>query len=334
MELDSVSNIINKAVNANIKNDYKDVKNIILSIKENITKNIDLFINANEIDLQNENGFKLDFKLINKILDNYSNTVPIIQDSSKSVIKDDKLYSKIYTKLGIVLVIFDGNTYTMLELILLSLLTHNTMIFTYSGYMGGTNGLLINIIQSILEKNNLNRYMFQHSVMIRSKDFFKNYKTIDKTIIIGNNDFISKYMKESTTDILVSGYKNYDIYIDSINDLEVIKNILALNLNINLYVNSNLKLDYEDIIYVNDIEEAITYINYNSSKYASAIFTTSNELASKFIREINSKNIFVNSSPTLEQKLDIDQIDLLKEKNILMPNIYKFDGKNINIKEL
>ena len=300
MELDSVSNIINKAVNANIKNDYKDVKNIILSIKENITKNIDLFINANEIDLQNENGFKLDFKLINKILDNYSNTVPIIQDSSKSVIKDDKLYSKIYTKLGIVLVIFDGNTYTMLELILLSLLTHNTMIFTYSGYMGGTNGFLINIIQSILEKNNLNRYMFQHSVMIRSKDFFKNYKTIDKTIIIGNNDFISKYMKESTTDILVSGYKYYDIYIDSINDLEV----------------------------------TITYINYNSSKYASAIFTTNNELASKFIREINSKNIFVNSSPTLEQKLDIDQVDLLKEKNILMPNIYKFDGKSINIKEL
>jgi len=31
----------------------------------------------------------------------------------------------------------------------------------------------------------------------------------------------------------------------------------------------------------------------------------------------------VNTSPTIEQSLDIKQIDLLKEKTALMPNIYK-----------
>ena len=67
---------------------------------------------------------------------------------------------------------FDGNTYTMLEMILLGLLTHNTMIFAYNGYMGGTNGLLINIIQTILEKENLKKEMFQHSITMRSSEFF------------------------------------------------------------------------------------------------------------------------------------------------------------------
>ena len=67
------------------------------------------------------------------------------------------LYSKLLTKLGVVLVMFDGNTYTMLEMILLGLLTHNTMIFAYNGYMGGTNGLLINLIQTVLEKENLKK---------------------------------------------------------------------------------------------------------------------------------------------------------------------------------
>ena len=76
---------------------------------------------------------------------------------------------------------------------------------------------------------------------------------------------------------------------------------------------------------------AITYINYNSSNYSSAIFTENNENASKFIERINSKNVMVNASPTLEQALDIRQEDLLKDKNILLPNIYKFDGTSINI---
>ena len=46
-------------------------------------------------------------------------------------------------------------------------------------------------------------------------------------------------------------------------------------------------------------------------------------MQSKFIKNINSKYVMVNTSPTLEQSLDIKQEDLLKEKSILLPNIYK-----------
>jgi len=214
-------------------------------------------------------------------------------------------------------------------MILLGILTHNTMVFDYNGYMGGTNGLLINMVQTILEKENLKKEMFQHSVTLRSNEFFDNFKSINKTVIIGNNEFINKYLKECTTETIVSGYQNYDIYIESLKDIEFIKKILMQKLYVNIYINNNLKIKEENAIFVEDIDEAITYINYNSSKYCSSVFTEDNENASKFIDNINSKYVMVNTSPTIEQSLDISQEDLLKEKNIMIPNIYKFGGTNI-----
>lgn len=332
MEQDSVKNIINNAIIANRNNKYNYEKELVSNFAKAIKMNIKLFESTNEIDLKNKNGFKLDNNLIDKIFKKYENTEPLIKSKDKISLMDNELLnSKLYTKLGVVLVMFDGNTYTMLEMILLGLLTHNTMIFAYSGYMGGTNELLINIVQTILEKENLKKEMFQHSVTLRSNEFFDNFKSINKTIIIGNNEFINKYLKECTTETIVSGYQNYDIYIDSLKDIEFIKRILMQKLYVNIYINNNLKIKAENAIFVEDIDEAITYINYNSSQYCSSIFTEDNENASKFIDNINSRYVMVNTSPTIEQSLDISQKDLLKEKNIMIPNIYKFDGTNINI---
>ncbi len=62
---------------------------------------------------------------------------------------------------------------------------------------------------------------------------------------------------------LILNYRN-DFKLD--NDL--IDKIFSQNLNINIYINSSLNLELEGAIVVEDIDEAITYINYNSSKYS------------------------------------------------------------------
>ncbi len=332
MEQDNVKNIISNAIIANRNNKYNYEKELVSNFARVIRENIKLFENTNEIDLNNKNGFKLDNNLIDKILKKYENTEPLIKSKDKISLLDNQLLnSKLYTKLGVVLVMFDGNTYTMLEMILLGLLTHNTMVFAYNGYMGGTNELLINMVQTILEKENLKKEMFQHSVTLRSNEFFYNFKSINKTVIIGDNEFINKYVSECTTEIIVSGYQNYDIYIDSLKDIDFIKKIIMQKFNVTIYINSNLKIKAENAIFVDDIDEAITYINYNSSNFCSSIFTENNDNAAKFIDNINSKYVMVNTSPTIEQSLDINQEDLLKEKNIMIPKIYKFDGTNIKI---
>lgn len=136
----------------------------------------------------------------------------------------------------------------------------------------------------------------------------------------------NKYSKLCANVLLISGYNNYDIYIEDLEHLETIKKITSQKLDINLYVNSETKVKADNAIFVEDIDEAITQINFNSSGYSSSIFTKNNENASKFIKNINSKNVLVNASPTLVQQLDIKQENLLKEKNIILSNIYKFDG--------
>jgi len=117
--------------------------------------------------------------------------------------------------------------------------------------------------------------------------------------------------------------------------MDFINKILDSGVSIQLYINSNIKLDYDNAIIVNDIEEAISQINYNGSRYSTAIFTSSNENASEFIKEIKSSIVTVNTSPTIERIIDIKQSDLIKEKTIIYPASYKYDGNNtiININD-
>ena len=332
MQENNINEIMKKAIFSKEKSNYKNEKEIIEAFSNTIKQNKSLFEATNKVDLSNNNGFSLDFNIINQILNKYAKIEPLISSSDEVILTNNNLlYSKLYSNLGIVLSIFNGNTYVMLELILLGILTHNTMLFSYDGYMLGTNGLLITLIQSVLEEKNIPKEMFQHSYEITPEEYFDNFKTINKTVVIGDNDFQNKYLKLSTTEVITTGYGNYDIYIEDLTHIEIINSIINQNPNINLYVKSDLDFNNEKATIVGDVEEAITLINYSGSNYAAAIFTKDNESASLFIKNVNSNNVMLNASPTLQQQLNIKQEDLLKEKEIFMPNIYKFDGNRIDI---
>ena len=112
---------------------------------------------------------------------------------------------------------------------------------------------------------------------------------------------------------------------------------MNLGLNVTAYINSELDFEYANSIMVDDIDEAIGQINYGGSRYSSSIFTSSSENASKFIREVKSKIVSVNTSPTIERIIDIKQKDLINQKTIIYPFNFKFDGNseyiNLNQKE-
>ena len=331
MEQNNITLLINNAVSSNNSNIYNNEQEIIKVFTDVINKNIDLFESANMIDIKNNNGFKLDLNKIKKILNKYSDLSPLINSEDMiSITNNDIMKSTLYEKTGILLTLFDGNTYTMLEMILLGILTHNTIIFAYDKYMIGINNLLIDTIQNVIEPMGLNRYMFQHTTNIGS-ELFNNFKTINKTIIIGDSDFQSKYLSLATTDVLVSGYNNYDIYIESMDHKDVILDIISKDININIYVNSEIDYEFDDAIVVDDVDEAITRINYSGSNYSAIIFTNDNKSASRFIKNVNSDNLLVNASPLLVSDFNISQEQLLRKKNIIMPNIYKFNGEKMEI---
>ena len=121
------------------------------------------------------------------------------------------------------------------------------------------------------------------------------------------------------------------MYIEDISHLDFLHEIIDLNLNVQLYISKNVNLEYDDAILVEDIDEAIAQINYNGSRYSSAIFTNSSENASKFINEVRAKIVTINTSPTIERILDIKISDLVASKTIIYPVNFKLDGNKETI---
>ena len=156
-----------------------------------------------------------------------------------------------------------------------------------------------------------------------------NSTSINKVIAIGNRNFQDKIRKVSKVEVISKGYNYFDLYIEDLTNLTFIKKIVKEEENIDIYVKIGLKVPFEDYIEVEDIDEAIAQINFNTSGYSSSIFTDNNQNASAFLREVKTDNASVNSSPLIENNIDIDINLLLSRKNMFYPNpLADVTGKN------
>ncbi len=329
----NINKIIANALTVDKNNLSNNIIPIINQIKITISNNKETIIEANKIDKSNNFGFIIDFNIINNIFNNleqetlyYGNVTLSQKDDKKQII-----YGTQIMDYGNVVVINDGNTYVIIEMILRNIMAGNTTILSNDGYMYGTNQLLIQIVQSVLEQFNISKYLVQIYISENYDEILSNYANIDLVICIGNHNLQRLILNKSKSKTIISGYENFDLYIEDTKHIEFINKIIDTGLNIQLYINNNTKLDYPNSIIVDDIDEAIGQINYNGSKYAASIFTNSNENASKFIKEIKSKIVTINTSPTIERIIDIKQRDLINEKAIIYPLNYKFDNNTINI---
>lgn len=329
----NINKIIANALTVDKNNLSNNIIPIINQIKIAISNNKETIIEANKIDKSNNFGFTIDFNIINNIFNNleqetlyYGNVTLSQKDDKKQII-----YGTQIMDYGNVVVINDGNTYVVIEMILRNIMAGNTTILSNDGYMYGTNQLLIQIVQSVLEQFNISKYLVQIYISENYDEVLSNYANIDLVICIGNHSLQRLILNKSKNKTIISGYENFDLYIEDTKHIEFINKIIDTGLNIQLYINNNTKLDYPNSIIVDDLDEAIGQINYNGSKYAASIFTNSNENASKFIKEVKSKIVTINTSPTIERIIDIKQRDLINEKTIIYPLNYKFDNNTINI---
>lgn len=330
---DNASKIISNALSVNKTNLYNNIKNIIKEIEKALYVNKDLILETNKIDQKNNNGFIMDFNVLNNIFKNLEKETIIYGAVTLSKKDEEKkiIYGKQIMDYGNVLVINDGNPYVIIEMSLKNIMAGNTTIFANQGYMYGTNNLIIKIIESVLEKFEISKYLIQLHVTEEFDNILSNYANINLVVCIGNRTLQNIILSKSKIKTITSGYENFDLYIEEDTHIDLLNKIIATDLGIQLYINNNVKLDYKDAILVNDIDEAIAQINYNGSKYSASIFTSSPNNASRFMREVNSKIITVNSSPTIERIIDIKQNDLIIEKTIIYPLSFKFDGSRIDI---
>ena len=330
MKENDINKIINNVLLVDKKNLSNNIKPILKNIKISIKDNQDILLQANKIDTKNNNAFQLSFDIIDNIFKRvekenifYKDVTLLQKDDNKKII-----YGKQIMDYGNVVIITDGNPYLSLEMILRNIIAGNTIVLVNNGFMYGTNNLIVNIVQSILENYKVSKNLIQLFITDDYKEVLNNYANIDLVICIGNHELQRLIIRESKNKVITSGYENFDLYIENTKHLDFLNKIINTGLNVNLYINKDTNLDYDTAIIVSDIDEAIAQINYNGSRYSSAIFTSSNFNASKFIREVKSSIVTVNTSPTIERICDIKQLDLVYEKTIIYP--YEFNiEKNI-----
>lgn len=326
--LDNVNELISNAHSIdNLGVSSKTLKEVISQIKDALKSNEEALNQVNEIDVKNNNGFLIDYKVIDNIFDIikdeelvYGNVVLSQKDEDNKLI-----YGKQITRIGTILVLNDGNPYVMLELILRNILANNSVIFNNNGYMYGTNNLIVKICQSVLEQCDISGNLIQICVSDDYDKLLDNFASIDLIICMGNICLQRKLLNDCKTPVILSGYDNYDIYIESDNNLDFISEIINSKLKINFYLKEGIELDIDEYLVVSDIDEAISQINYNGNKYGCSIFTNSVSNASKFLSEINSKIVTVNTSPSIERLIDIKQDDLVSIKTIIYPLSFKIE---------
>lgn len=333
MEDKDISKIITNALQVNKDKLSENIKSIIMQMKKAFESNKKIIEQANSIDQKNNNGFILDFNVIDNIFTDlkeenifYGDVILSQKDENKNII-----YGTQIMDYGNVIVITDGNPYITIEMAIRNIMAGNTTIFANEGFMFGTNQLLIQIMQSVLEIFSLSKNLIQMYVSESFDEVLANFSNIDLVVCIGNHNLQNLVLNKSKNKTIVSGYENFDLYIEDATHIDFLNKMLDTGLNIQVYINSDINLDYPNAIIVSDIEEAIAQINYNGSRYSSAIFTAETKNASKFIKEVKSKIVTVNTSPTIERILDIKQTDLINKKTIIYPFSFKLDGNNEKI---
>lgn len=324
---DNINKVISNALNINKKQLNKNLKQVIIQLKKAFISNKDVILQTNAIDKKNNNGFIMDFEIINNIFENSKNENLIYGSVTLSQKDNEKnlIYGKQIMDCGNVVVINDGNPYVIIEMAIRNILAGNTTIFSNNGYMLGSNKLLVQIIQSVLEQFNISKNLVQMYISENFDEVLMNFANIDLVVCIGSHSLQNIILNKSKNKTIVSGYENFDLYIEELSHIEFLNKIVNTGLNIQLYINSDTKLDCSNSIIVNDIDEAIAQINYSGNRYSCSIFTSSTENASKFIKEVKSKIITVNTSPTIERLIDIKQTDLVNEKTIIYPVNFKYD---------
>ena len=291
--------------------DNIDVRQVIKDIFIKLMDAKDDIIKANKIDIKNNNGFKLDFDFIKDI----DKKLMCIKNPYKKVEKDcDKFI--INDSLGTICTIYNGNTYYLIELALKSILTRNSMIFVSNvDYMDFTNRLILILIKDVLEKYKIDKNLIQ-LLYVNEFDFLlSNSVSINRVFVVGDRGFQHKVKIASDIDVITFGINHYDVYIENIDDVSLIEKLLKLD-DCDIYIKTGFDLQIDDFIEVQDIDEAICQINFNTSGSLSVIFTDSDYSASYFVNNVKTDNIYVNMLPN-GRDFDFDLNLFLKKKKII-----------------
>ena len=223
-------------------------------------------------------------------------------------ILEKKSKSLLIEGIGNLGIIYNGNPELLLYLSFKALRTNNNIIFFQRDEARKTNNYIINIINTILEKNNYNTVIAIEKIESK-KDIVKYQNYLNTIICIGEIAEYNDLKQFVKTNIIYSAYGTLSLYMDD----KDLRNIL---LEMDDYIfNNNLILDlYKD----EDVKEVIQKINEKGENFCAVIFTKDIKKVSNFIENIHSQNVYINKNPFKNYNFYLDDRTIVKTKNIII----------------
>ena len=315
--------IINKTKNVSKDKIVKNINYIIDAYIDAINLNKELINRTISIDISENNGMPIDYKTVSNIFRKvkqesirYGKILTQEKDTKNGLVYAKTIYDK-----GLVVAITDGNPYLTIELILRNLIAGNSFLLVNNGYMQGTNTFLIEIFKTILEKYDISKNLINTILTENYEEVLKYYSSINLVLAIGDSSLQQKVLSLTKNPIITSSYLHYNIYVEDIKHLDFINKILNTYYDITLYVKEDIKPSFKNAIPVLDVSEAIVLINASGNLYSASIFTSDDNSARTFIKDIHTKKVMVNASPLLESFLDIKEEQLVDIKEIYSPSL-------------
>ena len=248
-------------------------------------------------------------------IDNEKNNVKTELDKLKSIIEDNERNTdflpkftakKIVDGYGNICVLYSGNPYVTLKLIIIALRTHNNIIFCTDSFLH-INGLLIEGINIVVKE-----LKYAEKIALLESNFSEaslsvGQKYFNLVLYIGNKNSFKNVQKIFNVPTIYNEYGYMNIFIGD----NSFKDIL-LDIDKYAYKNS-ISINYFDNT---DIETTIKHVNqYNLNDYF-VIFTKNSEVAYKLVSSIKAKNILINANPFENYEFYINEDKLVYTKNI------------------
>ena len=239
---------------------------------------------ANKIDIEIGNGKPLDMERMQKL---------------KELIKYKKEINT-SDSLGLISVIYEGNPYVLVEMIVKAMLTNNVILLTnYTNYMKATNGLIIELIKRALKENKAPNDWIQVVERYGVEELLSNSASIKKVIVIGPKKLQNKINEMSSVEVVTSGFGYCDLYLENSQLIEQ-----ELSENTSIYIKKGVEVPYKNCVEVKDIEEAIGLINFNTAGFESVIFTANPINSKMFTKKV--KTIYVDENKILKHNEESD----------------------------
>ena len=244
----------------------RQLNTFLEDLKDLIQLNSKLIINSNKEDVK---VYKKQIKIeefIN-IIDSYKNSECILEDDERKM------------------VIYKGDPYLTLHICIQSLIKRIKVILINDEFMMGVNEMILAIFNEALKEHNIfNLVNSENDYSI--KKIKEIEKLVDGIVIIGDTSLYQGLDIEKN--IKYYPYNNIMLYCES-EELEELQEAMYI------YANEN---QYEmEILYEENLQDAINIINSDEFVNIAILLTKSDESKMNFETLVKNKEVYINSNP-------------------------------------